>query len=126
MTTSIPPTTTASAIRRLPGNFPTRCRAVIHNGIVSLVAVATDKAPSLYLQTVSALADVDRTLVEAGTSKVRILTAMVYITEMEQKEEMNRAWDAWADRANPPMRACVAVAALTGETRVEIVMTAAI
>ena len=112
--------------KRLPGNFPTRCRAVIHGGVVSLVAVATDKAPSLYAQTVSALADVDRTLAEAGTSKARILTAMVYITDMAAKDEMNRAWDAWADRANPPMRACVAVAALTAESRIEIVMTAAV
>jgi enamine deaminase RidA (YjgF/YER057c/UK114 family) len=124
MTTSS--TASVSATSRLVGNFPTRCRAVIHNGIVSLFATATDKAPSLYSQTVSALADVDRTLTEAGTSKSRILTAMVYITDMAEKEEMNRAWDAWADRANPPMRACVAVAALTGETRIEIVITAAV
>jgi enamine deaminase RidA (YjgF/YER057c/UK114 family) len=39
---------------------------------------------------------------------------------------MNRAWDQWADRANPPMRACVAVAALTGDSLIEIVLTAAV
>jgi enamine deaminase RidA (YjgF/YER057c/UK114 family) len=44
---------------------------------------------------------------------------------MAQKDEMNRAWDEWADRANPPMRACVACG-LTGDSLVEIVLTAAI
>ena len=110
---------------RLPGQFPTRCRAVVHNGIVSLVAVAAEKAPSMYQQAKAALADVDRTLAEAGSSKDRILTAMVYISDMTQKEEFNRAWDEWADRNNPPMRACVE-ATLTGQSMVEIVMTAAV
>jgi enamine deaminase RidA (YjgF/YER057c/UK114 family) len=50
----------------------------------------------------------------------RILTALVFITDMAQKDEMNRA-----DRANPPMRACVSVG-LTGDSLVEIVLTAAI
>jgi enamine deaminase RidA (YjgF/YER057c/UK114 family) len=110
---------------RLPGLYPTRCRAVVHNGIVSLVAVAPDKVPSMYEQAKAALADVDRTLAEAGSSKDRILTAMVYIADMERKEEMNRAWDEWADRKNPPMRACVAVT-LTGKSLIEIVLTAAV
>jgi hypothetical protein len=42
---------------------------------------------------------------------------------MAQKDEMNRAWDEWADRANPPMRTCVACG-LTGDSLVEIVLTA--
>ena len=36
---------------------------------------------------------------------------------------MNRAWDEWADRNSPPMRACLAVT-LEGETLVEIVVDA--
>ena len=34
-------------IERLPGRYPTRCRAVIHDGIVSLVAVAALTGESL-------------------------------------------------------------------------------
>ena len=44
---------------------------------------------------------------------------------MKRKPEMNRAWDEWADRNSPPMRACLAVA-LEGETLVEIVVDAAV
>jgi enamine deaminase RidA (YjgF/YER057c/UK114 family) len=71
-----------------------------------------------------ALTDADATLAEAGTDKSRILSAMVYVADMKQKEEMNRAWDEWADRENPPMRACVG-AALADKSLVEIVITAA-
>ena len=113
-------------IKRLPGQFPTRCRAVVHNGIVSMFAVSPEKVPSLYEQTRRALAEADATLAEVGSAKDRILTALVFITDMSAKEEMNRAWDEWADRANPPMRACVAVAALTGDSLIEIVLTAAV
>lgn len=111
-------------ITRLPGQRPTRCRAAIHDNLVFAVAVAPDKVASMYEQTKMALADADATLAEAGTDKSRILAAMVYVSDMKLKEEMNRAWDEWADVANPPMRACIG-ATLAGASLVEIVFTAA-
>ncbi len=110
-------------IQRLPGQIPTRSRAVIRDGIVTTVATSASKAPSLYAQACNALATIDRNLAEAGTNKSRILTAMVYITDMSRKPELNRAWDEWVDSANPPMRACLGVA-LEGDDLVEIVVTA--
>jgi enamine deaminase RidA (YjgF/YER057c/UK114 family) len=112
-------------ITRLPGSVPTRCRAVIHGGIVSTVATSPDKTSAIYEQTRQALARIDASLVEAGTDKRRILTATVYITDMANKAEMDRAWGEWVDPANPPMRACVG-AALEGRDLVEIVVTAAL
>jgi enamine deaminase RidA (YjgF/YER057c/UK114 family) len=98
---------------------------VIYNGVVTTVATADAKQPSLYAQAADALAVIDRNLIEAGTDKSRILTAMVYITDMRNKPELNRAWDEWVDRANLPMRACLGVD-LEGDDLVEIVVTAAI
>ena len=112
-------------IVRLPGKRPTRCRAVINGNLVFFFAVAQDKVASMYEQTRLALADADATLAEAGTDKSRILSAMVYVSDMKQKEEMNKAWDEWADIANPPMRACVG-ATLADASLVEMVFTAAI
>lgn len=111
-------------IVRLPGPRSTRSRAVSHDGLVFAVAVARDKTPSMYEQTKLALADLDATLAEAGTSKARILTAMVYVADMNRKDEMNRAWDEWADPDNAPMRACVG-ATLAGPSLVEMVVTVA-
>ena len=93
--------------------------------MVTTVATAGTKAPSLYAQARDALAAIDHNLIEAGTEKSRILTAMVYITDMHNKPELNRAWEKWVDRTNLPMRACLGVA-LEGDDLVEIVVTAVV
>jgi enamine deaminase RidA (YjgF/YER057c/UK114 family) len=111
-------------IVRLHGKRKTRCRAAIHGNLIVAFAVAQDKVPSMYEQARLALADLDATLAQAGSDKSRILSAMVYLADMSLKEEMNRAWDEWADVHNPPMRACVG-AVLADKSLIEIVFTAA-
>jgi enamine deaminase RidA (YjgF/YER057c/UK114 family) len=116
-------TWTVQMPQRIPSIFPTRSRSVIHNRIVTTVAVSNSKASSLYIQACDALATIDRNLKEAGTTKAKILTAMVYITDIRNKPEFNRAWDEWVDLENPPLRACLGVP-LEGDDLVEIVVTA--
>ena len=111
-------------IKRFTGTTPTRSRAVAHDGIVYAVATAKNKSAPLYEQTKDTLAQIDATLQEAGSDKSRILRATVYITDMSRKPEMDRAWDEWVDRANPPQRACIGVA-LADKDLVEILVTAA-
>jgi enamine deaminase RidA (YjgF/YER057c/UK114 family) len=112
-------------ITRFPGLTPTRSRAVEHDGLIFTVAVAPDPVtPSMYEQTVKALARVDESLKLCGSDKAKILSAIVYIADMKRKAEMNRAWDEWVDTKNPPMRACIGVE-LEPPHIVEIVVTAA-
>ncbi len=112
-------------INRFPGLTPTRSRAVVHDGLVFTVAVASDPVTSsMYEQTVKALRRIDESLALCGSDRSRILSAMVYIGDMGRKGEMNRAWDEWVDRNNPPMRACLGVD-LEPPHIVEIVVTAA-
>jgi enamine deaminase RidA (YjgF/YER057c/UK114 family) len=112
-------------ITRFPGLTPTRSRAVAHDDLVFTVAVAPDPVtPSMYEQTVKALARIDESLAMCGTGKSKILSAIVYIADMKRKSEMNRAWDEWVDSKNPPMRACIGVE-LEAPHIVEIVVTAA-
>jgi enamine deaminase RidA (YjgF/YER057c/UK114 family) len=112
-------------IDRFGGLTPTRSRAVVHDGLVFTVAVAPDPVTSsMYEQTVKALARIDESLAQCGSNKSRILSAIVYITDMKRKGEMNRAWDEWVDRKNPPMRACIGVE-LEPPHIVEILVTAA-
>jgi enamine deaminase RidA (YjgF/YER057c/UK114 family) len=112
-------------IQRFTGLTPTRSRAVVHDGLVFTVAVAPDPVTaSLYEQTAKALARIDESLALCGSDKSRILSAIVYITDMTRKGEMNRAWDEWVDPQNPPMRACIG-AGLEAPHIVEIVVTAA-
>ena len=112
-------------ITRFPGLTPTRSRAVAHDDLVFTVAVAPDPVtPSMYEQTVKALARIDESLAMCGTGKSKILSAIVYIAERKPMSEMNRAWDEWVDSKNPPMRACIGVE-LEAPHIVEIVVTAA-
>ena len=97
-------------INRFPGLTPTRSRAVVYDDLVFTVAVAPDPVTSsMYEQSVKALARIDESLALCGTDKSKVLSAIVYINGMALKSEMNRAWDEWVDRANPPMRACIGV-----------------
>ncbi len=111
-------------ITRFPGLTPTRSRAVIHDGLVFTVAVSPDPDPSFYEQTRKALRRIDESLALSGTDKSHILSAIVYIADIARKEDMNKAWDEWVDKANPPMRACLGVD-LEHPHLVEIVVTAA-
>ncbi len=111
-------------IKRYAGSTPTRSQAVAHNGIVYTVATARDKSDTLYAQTKNALAQIDASLAKAGSNKSLILRATVYIIDISQKPEMDRAWDEWVDRENPPQRACIGVAGLAGTDLVEILVTA--
>ena len=84
-------------IGRFPGLTPTRSRAVVHDDLVFTVAVAPDPVtPSMYEQSVKALARIDESLKLCGSDKSKILTAIVYISDMKRKGEMNSAWDEWS------------------------------
>jgi len=76
-------------IDRFAGLTPTRSRAVVHDGLVFTVAVAPDPVTSsMYEQTVKALARIDESLALCGCDKSRILSAIVYISDMKRKGEM--------------------------------------
>src|ERR1700748_453120 len=97
-------------IDRFPGLTPTRSRAVVYDNLVFTVAVAPDPVTaSMYEQTANALARIDESLALCGSDKRKILSAIVYVTDIRRKGEMNRAWDEWVDPSNPPMRACIGV-----------------
>ena len=103
---------------------PMRGRIVCHAGVLTTVATASDKNVPAYEQAKDALANIDQNLAEAGTDKSRITTVMVYLANMEDKPEFNRAWNEWVDRNNLPVRACLGVD-LEGDDLVELVAAAA-
>lgn len=110
-------------ITRIPGAIPTRSRAVVHGGLVTTVTTSPDKDADMYGQVKAALANLDKNLADAGTSKAKILTAICYCADMSAKPALNKAWDEWVDAANPPMRAVLGVE-LEGKDLIEIVCTA--
>ena len=76
--------------------------AVVHGNTVYLAGqVADDPSLDAEGQTADALRQIDALLADAGTDKSRLLACQVFLADMADVAAMNRAWDAWLDRANP-------------------------
>lgn len=117
---------------------PHHCLCVIHGNTVHLAGFVADdkpvhlrsggkgKASPIYDQTKEILAKVDRYLARAGTSKSKALSAQVWIRDMAEYDEYNRAWDEWVDPDNQPVRATVEARLARDTYKVEIMITAAI
>ena len=129
----------------LPG-LPRINHVVVHGGIVylcgltllqtlpvaELVALAQPggaAAASLgdvAHQTRRICARIDELLATAGTSKAKLLTAQVWLTDMKHFAAHNDAWNEWVDPDNAPVRACVVSPQLVFPgLLVEIMVTAA-
>lgn len=88
---------------------PRMSQAVIHNKTVYLAGqVAGDDAGAgVYEETRSILANIDRLLAAAGSDKSRLLSATIWLTDMDSFADMNRAWEAWVVPGATPARATV-------------------
>lgn len=101
-------------------------RVVTHNGIAYLAGLTADnRSVPMKAQTEEILKKIDGLLKLAGSDKSRLLSAMVYITDMRLKPQMDEAWAAWIDPQHTPARACVETRLGTPDTLVEIMVVAA-
>ena len=72
------------------------------------------------------LAKIDNLLAQAGTSKSNLLTASIWLKDIERDfGTMNDIWTAWLDPANKPVRATTQAPMATPKILVEIQVTAA-
>ena len=101
-------------------------RAVVHNGVAYLAGITADnRGASMKGQTEEVLKKIDAVLKQAGTDKSRLLSTVVYVSDMRLKSQMDEAWLAWVDPKNPPARATVETRLCTADTLVEIMCIAA-
>ncbi|WP_434931044.1 RidA family protein [Shewanella sp. HL-SH5] len=100
---------------------------VIHNKTVYLCGqVATDKFADITTQTHTMLAEVDALLVQAGSQRDHILSATIYLKDMQDYDAMNHVWDNWLPKGHAPARACVQAAIAEPEYLVEVSVIAAV
>ena len=101
-------------------------RATVHNGVAYLAGTTADnRGASMKGQTEEVLKKIDGILKQVGTDKSRLLSAVVYVSDMRLKAQMDEAWLAWVDPKNPPARATVETRLGTADTLVEIMCIAA-
>lgn len=108
---------------------PRMSQAVVYNGLVYLagqVAPRDANEPTVVGQTRLILAQIDRLLAEAGTSKERLLSANIWLADMSTFAEMNEVWDKWVVPGSTPARATVEARLASPANVVEIAVVAAV
>jgi enamine deaminase RidA (YjgF/YER057c/UK114 family) len=106
---------------------PRMSQVVVHGDTVYLAGVVANKAAgeSVTKQTQEVLSIIDGHLKKAGSDKSKLLTATIYLTDMNTFAEMNAAWDGWVSAGNTPARATVEAKLAAPHYNVEIMVTAA-
>lgn len=103
---------------------PRISRAVVHNGIVYLCGVTPEPTGDVKAQTRQVLARIDQLLASAGSDKTKLLTALVWLSDMRLFAAHNDAWNEWVEQESPPARACVESQLWTPGMLVEVMATA--
>jgi enamine deaminase RidA (YjgF/YER057c/UK114 family) len=101
-------------------------RIVKHNGTIYLCGqVCKDSEKGIKEQTKSMLEKVDFLLNQAGSDRKHILSATIYIKDMQYFSDMNEVWDNWVPYGHAPARACVEASMARDALLVEISVVAA-
>ena len=100
-------------------------KIVIHNGTVHLSGqVAEDPEANIEEQTRSTLARVDAALAEAGTDKEHLLSATIFLRDIDN--HFQRMNSVWVPEGHAPARACVEAHMARSALLVEICVIAAL
>ncbi|MDG1437953.1 MAG: RidA family protein [Emcibacteraceae bacterium] len=103
----------------------TRMSKIVVHGDIIYLSGQVGQGENITAQTESMLGRVDELLARVGSSKSKILSAVVWISTMDNFAEMNAVWDAWIDPENPPTRACGEARLAREALLVEVIITAA-
>ena len=110
--------------RHEPG--PILSLAVEHGDTVYLAGIVPKNLKNdIKGQTAEILAEIDRLLAKAGSSKAKLLAANIWVTDIRNRAAMNEVWTAWLDPKQLPVRACVEAKLADPACLVEIMVTAA-
>jgi enamine deaminase RidA (YjgF/YER057c/UK114 family) len=104
-----------------------RGRAVVYNGVVYVGGQgAEDRTQDIHGQTKQALESIDKALADAGTGKLHLLTAQIWLKDIARDfAGMNEVWDTWIDAEFAPARATAQCEMGASDLLVEIIVTAA-
>ncbi len=95
--------------------------AVEHAGVVYLSGqLAPDRSAGIAGQTEQILQRIDDILRKAGTQKSKLLSANIWLADINGFDEMNKVWRTWIDPDNPPARATVQATLARPDALIEI------
>jgi len=69
--------------------------------------ISSDRTLDLEGQTRNILDKLDALLAEAGSDRSKIVSAMIWLSDIRNRHAFNPIWDAWVPEGAAPARACV-------------------
>lgn len=101
--------------------------ATIHNGVVYLAGqLASDFSGDITQQTLETFDAIDRFLADADSDKSHILSATIYLKNIEQDyAAFNMIWDQWMQDIKAAPRTCIEAKLYHPDVLVEITVIAA-
>src|SRR5690242_3868808 len=106
---------------------PRMSKVVVHGDTVYLAGITAAKPEgrSLAAQSAEIRSVIDGFLVKAGTDKAKLLTAVIWLSDIRTVEEFNKVWDAGVIPGQTPARACIEPLLQGPGKKIEIQVTAA-
>lgn len=96
-------------------------KATEANGFVFTAGIVpSDLSRDVKGQTEEVLAEIDRLLALAGSSKSKVVQATIWLADIRHREQMNEAYKAWTGGKDTPVRACVEAKLVDPRMLVEI------
>ena len=113
-----------SIIRIQPGSRMSQ--AVMYGGLVYTSGQVDKTATDVAGQTQAVLQKIDALLREAGTNKASVISAAIWLSDIETFSAMNDVWDRWVSPDSVPARATVESRLAAPEYKVEIAVIAVV
>ncbi|MDX8538465.1 RidA family protein [Mesorhizobium sp. M4B.F.Ca.ET.089.01.1.1] len=102
-------------------------QAVVYGGMVYIAGqVANDRKAGIEAQTSDVLAKIESLLIEAGSSKSKLVAVNIFLPQIGDFDAMNKIYDAWVDPTRLPARACVEARLADPDLRIEVTAVAAV
>lgn len=100
---------------------------VVHGDTVYLAGqVSTDRSSDVRNQTEEVLSKIDELLAEAGSDKTRILSAQIWLRDIDRDfTPMNDIWEKWMPAGCAPARATTEAKMAAPDILVEVMVIAA-
>ena len=88
--------------------------------------IPEDLSADITGQVKQALGEIDSLLAKGGSDKTRILSAVIWLSDINDFAAMNAVWDAWVAPGQTPARATVQARLSDPDMKVEIMVVAAL
>ena len=99
-------------------------KIVKHNG-VAYITGQVGEGDTIQAQTEECLRRLDALLIQAGSSREKMLRATIWLADMSDFAGLNEVWNAWVPQGHAPARACGEAKLARPELKVEFIVTAA-